>query len=415
MVMHAEAPETGGARIVLRGVDRVMLGRGSTRGTRMIGKSTLRIDLADSRVSVEHATIQRVIGKWLIEDLGSKNGLFIDGQRVERHPLDDGNWIEIGHTFLRFRHSIAGSADADPPSVVRTLMPAFQVELDKVVQVAASKVPVLLRGETGTGKEVMARELHDLSHRTGPFVAINCGAIPTNLVESTLFGHRKGAFSGALENRPGVVVSADGGTLLLDEIGDLPLPQQSALLRVLQESEVVPVGESRPRSVDVRFVAATHRDLDEMVNRERFRGDLLARLAGVRITLPPLRERIEDLGVLVTSILGAAGADGWTIARDAALAMCRHTWPFNVRELEHALRGALATASSRKIELAHLPDELRQPRPAIDRDQIRRDELITHLQKARGNLAAVARAFGTSRSQVHRLLMRFGIDPGAYR
>ena len=411
--MQAEDLGAPGARVFLRDLERVVIGRGPARGTRPLGEGALRIDLPDVRVSVDHAHLHRVLGKWTIEDAGSKNGLFVDGQRVERSPLTDGDWIEIGHTFLRFRDSIA-AGDAGAADDARTMLPAVQIELDKVRLVAAKNVPVLLRGETGSGKEIVARQLHALSHRAGPFVAVNCGAIPANLVEATLFGHRKGAFSGAVEDRPGIVMSADGGTLLLDEVGDLPLEQQTALLRVLQEKEVVPVGESRPRKVDVRFVAATHHDLDALVKRERFRSDLLARLAGVRVTVPPLRERLEDLGILVASILDAAGARGCTLARDAAWAMCCHAWPFNVRELEQALHAALAVAPSRKIELAHLPDALRAPVPA-DRDQVRRDELIACLQEHRGNLAAVARALGTSRTQVHRLLERFRIDAGAYR
>jgi transcriptional regulator of acetoin/glycerol metabolism len=211
-----------------------------------------------------------------------------------------------------------------------------------------------------------------------------------------------------------VVASADGGTLLLDEIGDLPVSQQAALLRVLQEKEVVPVGESRPRKVDVRFIAATHHDLDAMVQKERFRADLLARLAGVRIALPPLRQRIEDLGSLVAAFI--AGTEGCTLARDAAWALCRHPWPFNIRELEQAVTAAQALRTSTRIELAHLPEALRAvPEVAVDRARARRDELIACLRDHHGNLAAVARQLGTSRTQVHRLLERLGIDPRAHR
>jgi DNA-binding NtrC family response regulator len=406
--------------MLLRGLDRVAIGRGPERVTHMLSDDVLRINLPDGRVSVEHAHLQRALGSWTIADAGSKNGIFVNGQRLDRHTLADGDWIEIGHTFLRFRDLVdaAGDSEASDEGApgARTLVPAFQSELDKVSQVAARSVSVLLRGETGSGKEVIARRLHALSRRPGSFVAVNCGAIPSSLVEATLFGHRKGAFSGALVDRPGVVVSADGGTLLLDEIGDLPLAQQAALLRVVQEKEVVPVGDSRPRKVDVRFVAATHHDLDALVHMERFRGDLLARLSGVRITLPPLRERIEDLGILVAAILATAGARTCTFARDAAWALCRHPWPFNVRELDQALNAALALAPSGKIELAHLPAAVRElPAVAVDRDQARREEFLAFMREHRGNLAGVARAMKTSRTQVHRLLERYGIDPSAYR
>ena len=420
VVIQADDPAAAAARMSLSVLDRVVIGRGPARGTRLLGDDVLRIDLADGRVSVEHAHIERGPAGWTIRDAGSKNGLFIDGQRVDSHVLGDGAWIEIGHTFLRFREAIDTAGDsaiaADSLPGIRTVVPSFQLELDKVSQVAASSVPVLLGGETGSGKEVIARRLHALSRRSGPFVAVNCGAIPATLVESTLFGHRKGAFTGAVDDRPGAVASAEGGTLLLDEIGDLPLPQQAALLRVVQEREVVPLGDSRARKVDVRFIAATHHDLDALVQRERFRGDLLARLAGVRITLPPLREHIEDLGILVADILVSARARTKALARDAAWAMCRHTWPFNIRELDQALRAALALAPSGKIELAHLPETLRALPPVVlDRDQARRDELVACLREHHGNLAAVGRKLGTSRTQIHRLLERYGIDPGAYR
>jgi transcriptional regulator with PAS, ATPase and Fis domain len=411
VVIQAEDPRSGGARIGLAGMDRVVIGRGAARGIQRLPDDVVRLDLPDPRVSVHHAEIDRTSGRWTIADAGSKNGLFVNGERVTRQILADGDWIEIGHTFLRFREHVNATTDADAGA--RTLVPSFEAELEKARQIAGKPVPVLLLGETGTGKEVLARWMHAASRRSGPFVAVNCGAIPATLVESTLFGHRKGAFSGAIEDRPGVVASAEGGTLLLDEIGDLPLAQQPALLRVIQEREVVPVGDSRARKVDVRFVAATHHDLDALVRRERFRADLLARLAGVRITLPPLRERLEDLGLLVAAILGA---EATTLARDAAWAMCRHAWPFNVRELEQALAGALAATTTGRIELAHLPPALQAAsRAAADRDEARRDRLLACLREHHGNLAAVARALGTSRAQIHRLLERYAIDPDAHR
>jgi transcriptional regulator with GAF, ATPase, and Fis domain len=246
---------------------------------------------------------------------------------------------------------------------------------------------------------------------------VNCGAIPPLLVEATLFGHRRGSFSGALEDRPGVVRSADGGTLLLDEIGDLPPAAQAALLRVIQEKEVVPVGEARPQKVDVRFVAATHRDLDAMVKTDRFRADLLARLAGVRIVVPPLRERMEDLGIVVSHLLHRLGADRCTLASDAASALWRYPWPLNVREVEQAIAAAIALAGSEQIRLEHLPEAVRSPPPPREPGAPARDrgELIACLRDNAGNLAAVARAFGTSRAQIHRLLERFGIDHRDYR
>jgi len=352
--------------------------------------------------------------------------VFLDGRRLDQGALADGQWIGLGHTFLRFRQRVVAPADAPldlsagemrgPGPDLRTLVPELEGEMDRLQKIAATTVPVLLAGETGSGKEVLARAIHVLSGRTGPFVAVNCGAIPASLVESTLFGHRRGAFSGAAENRPGLVRTADSGTLLLDEIGDLPAGSQAALLRVLQEKEVVPVGEARPQKIDVRFVAATHHDLDALVRRERFRADLLSRLAGLRVAVPPLRERLEDLAILASSLLGRTpGGATCSFSPDAAWALCRHSWPLNIRELEQSLTAAVALSGGGRIQLEHLPDTLRAPQARAARETDRREELVACLRVHAGNLAEVARALGTSRTQIHRLLNRYGIDPAAYR
>jgi transcriptional regulator with PAS, ATPase and Fis domain len=279
-------------------------------------------------------------------------------------------------------------------------------------------VPIELLGESGTGKEVVARALHALSGRAGRLVAVNCGAIAGNLVESELFGSRRGAFSGA-EDRVGHVRTADRGTLLLDEIGDLPLPAQAALLRVLQEGEVVPVGDSVPIAVDVRVIAATHRDLDAKVAAGEFRADLLARLGGLRATLPPLRDRREDLGL----ILAEAGPRALT--REAGRALLAHDWPLNIRELRQAIDAAIALAGDAAIGLEHLPEPVRrahlQPgdEAAVDalsaEDRAVRDRLVELLREHRGNVAAVARSLGKARPQVHRWLRRFHLDADSYR
>jgi transcriptional regulator with GAF, ATPase, and Fis domain len=255
-------------------------------------------------------------------------------------------------------------------------------------------------------------------------VAVNCGAIPANLVESELFGYRKGAFSGAVEDRPGLVRSADHGTLFLDEIGDLPPSSQAALLRVLQQHEVMPVGGSRPVQVDIRVMAATHRDLDEMVDNEEFRRDLFARLAGYRVELPRLVDRKADLGLLVGTLL-ATIAPGATLESDAARLLFFHDWPLNIRELEQCLRTASVLAGNAPIEIEHLPEAVRAPREAPPNrpappqlsaeDQQRRAELLDHLRETRGNISAVARAMGKDRKQIQRWIKRFEIDADAFR
>ena len=230
-----------------------------------------------------------------------------------------------------------------------------------IERVAPSSVPVLVQGETGTGKELVARALHDGSpRRDRPFLAENCAAIAENLLESELFGHRKGAFTGAVADRPGHLVAADGGTVFLDEIGDMPMAMQAKLLRVLQDGEVRAVGANTTRKVDVRVVAATHRDLPAAVAAGEFREDLLFRLNVVTLHLPPLRERGDDVRAIATGLLPAIAEE---IGRDATLAaaaldvLARWDWPGNVRELENELRRAVALSGA-VIEPADLSERL---------------------------------------------------------
>ena len=285
---------------------------------------------------------------------------------------------------------------------------------------------MLVQGETGTGKELVAKAVHQLSGREGPLRAVNCGALPRSLLESELFGFRKGAFSGAGEDRLGLVRSADKGTLFLDEIGDLPLDGQAALLRVLQEGEVHPIGAAGPISVDVRFVAATHRDLARMGQQGQFREDLLARLNGFSVTLPPLRDRREDLGALVEHFVqrcAPARAVSMALAPAVVRVLNAHHWPGNVRELEKAVDTALLLTSNNVIELEHLPESVRAANATLTgarlaegggSDTVKR-ALEDLLDKHRGNVSAAAAAMRTSRMQVHRLCRRFGIDLRHYR
>ncbi|MCC6525910.1 MAG: sigma 54-interacting transcriptional regulator, partial [Polyangiaceae bacterium] len=305
------------------------------------------------------------MGSWVLEDLRSKNGTRLDGAPVERAALSDGALIECGHSFLVFRSVPDVPRDAvieegpDRVGALATFHVPFGRELARLAAVAPTDVPVLLCGETGTGTEVAARAVHERSGRAGAFVAVNCGALPASLVEAELFGSRKGAYTGADAEREGLVRAARAGTLFLDEVGDLPLPAQPALLRVLQEREVVPVGATRAERVDFRLVSATHRDLAALGAEERFRADLHARLAGFTLSLPPLRARAEDLGLLVAELLGRAGAPSPVrLEHEAARALLRHAWPLNVRELDRALAAALALAGGEPIGLEHLPAEL---------------------------------------------------------
>ena len=418
VVLEAGHPRAS-RRHLLRDTTRAILGRGRT-ATSHRANGVLRLELPDPHLSVDHVALERELGRWVIRDLGSKNGVRVNGERIEQRALDDRDWIEVGETFLRYRvldvpDAIGDDASGDGGASV---VPASEQATRRLIEAAPSPVSVLLLGESGVGKEVAARALHEYSRRPGAFVAVNCAGLVETLAAATLFGHRRGAYTGAIDDRPGAIRASHRGTLLLDEIADLPLATQGALLRVLQEREVVPVGDTAGVAVDVRFVAATLRDLSREVEEGRFRVDLYARLAGLRVTLPPLRERIEDLGTLVAATLARhAGGREIGLSRAAAWALCRHRWPLNIRELEQALAAALAVARGDRIELEHLRDHVHEA-PAVGAPPspgARRDELVALLREHHGNLAAVARALHTSRAQVHRLLRRFDLAPTGFR
>ncbi len=292
--------------------------------------------------------------------------------------------------------------------------------LELIERAAEYKATVLLTGESGTGKEVLARAIHAQSaRRQAAFVAVNCGAIPETLLESELFGHAKGAFTGADRARRGLFEEADGGTLFLDEIGELPLPLQVKLLRVLQEEEVRPVGESKARRVDVRVLAATARDLEAEVAAGRFREDLFYRLNVLRVAVPPLRERREDIPLLVDHFLGQSrvslGKDVRGIADDALARLVRYDWPGNVRELENVIERALILTDGDRLTLADLPDAIARPEApspaeatatadfslAAARRRFETDFIREALAAAKGNRTHAARLLGIS----HRALL----------
>ena len=432
LVLECGRPRAGSVRYRLSDLSVVQLGRGGERRAEKLG-TELTVRIPDKWMSSKHAKIEPSFGRWVLVDTESKNGSIVDGHTTKRAVLTDGSLIELGHSLLIFFERLPIDADAPAlceltpdqgvPGLV-TLLPEWQAELDRIKQIASSEIPMLIEGESGTGKEVIARAIHVLSGRKGPFIAVNCGALPENLVESELFGYNKGAFSGAQSDHPGLVRSADGGTLFLDEIGDLPPSSQAALLRVLQEREVMPVGGTRAVPIDLRVVAATHRDLDDMVAEQSFRHDLFARLAGFRIEVPPLAERRTDLGVLIGALhtrIFPADHPGFDI--DAARLLLRYPWPLNVRELEQALATAQVLAGAELVRADHLPDTVRSgrppgaPRPVVlnETDQKVRDQVVAALREHQGNVSAVARALDKDRKQIQRWIKRFGLDPTSYR
>ena len=432
LVLECARPRAGSMRFRLSELTGIALGRGAERRAEKTG-TELTVRVPDKWMSSRHARIEPSFGRWVLTDTESKNGSIVDGHTTKRAVLTDGSLIELGHTLFIFFERMP--IDVDAPGLIEvapteglqglvTLMPAWHVELLRMKQIASSEIPMLIEGESGTGKEVLARAIHDLSGRRGAFVPVNCGALPENLVESELFGYKKGAFSGAQTDHPGLVRSADGGTLFLDEIGDLPPSSQAALLRVLQEREVMPVGGTRSVPIDLRVVAATHRDLDDMVAEQSFRHDLFARLAGFRVTVPTLSERRTDLGLMIGTLhtrIFPPEHPGFDI--DAARLLLRYPWPLNVRELEQALATAHVLAGAEPIRAEHLPDSIRTgrppgaPRPVVlsEGDQKVRDQVVTALREHGGNVSAVARALDKDRKQIQRWIKRFGLDPDAYR
>jgi sigma-54 dependent transcriptional regulator, acetoin dehydrogenase operon transcriptional activator AcoR len=429
VALECERPLAGPDSFSLRGIDTVVIGRGARRSARHPLPSALELEVPDGWMSATHVELKRSDDSWTVVDGGSKNGTMVDGRRISEALIDDGAVLQLGRTFFRFRTDFADreatlETNETLPSQrqLSTFSPAFADVVARLRAVAPTRVPVLIRGETGTGKEVLARALHASSRRHGAFVAVNSGAIAPSLLEAELFGHRKGAFSGADRDHPGLIQASDGGTLFLDEIGDLSLAGQAALLRVIQESEVMPVGGTQPHRLDLRVVAATHRDIHQLAREDRFRSDLLARLDGVTLEVPPLRDRPEDIAILIPVLLVKLAPErpDVALAPDAARALLEYHWPLNVRELEQALACGLALSGLQTIELKHLPRTLHEQPKHVQRQLTpeevgHRDELILCLGKHLGNLSAVARDLGKGRTQVVRWMSRYGLDAEAFR
>ncbi|MEO8706515.1 MAG: sigma 54-interacting transcriptional regulator [Kofleriaceae bacterium] len=428
-IVNAEDPRLPSSYHSLDDLDEVSFHRGPRSATR--SGRTLRLAFDDGRISSAHGRLRRFGSRWTLDDPTSRNGCMVDGEVTRAAGMTDGSVLELGRSFFVFRQTrfapelparFAGDFEASAlPAQLATFSPALTVDHVALERLAPSAVSIVLSGETGTGKEVAARAIHALSRREGAFVAVNCGALPATLVEAELFGYRRGAFSGAVADRRGLIRSADGGTLFLDEIGELPLPAQAALLRVLQEREVVPIGDDRPVAVDLRIVAATLRDLDEAVEDERFRGDLRARLTGHTVVLPTLRERREDFGLLLSALLERLAPQPIRFAPAALRLLLAHHWPDNIRELEQVLRTAIALTPDATIDVDHLPASVTAPRPAAPPEDIDpedsqlRQTLVAQLAAHAGNVKHVADALGKQRAQIYKWVTRLGIDLAAYR
>jgi transcriptional regulator of acetoin/glycerol metabolism len=416
-------PRTGmpATQLLRQGDGEIIIGRDASCSVRLDG----------SEVSRRHAALRRDDGSPLLVDLGSHNGIRVNGQVVASAQLGLGDVVRIGGWI-----GVVASAPSDFAEIAPGLWggAVLQAALAPLQRAAASSLTIVLEGETGTGKEIVTRSLHQWSGRPGPLVAVNCAALPEGLAEGELFGYRRGAFTGADRASPGFFRSAQGGTLLLDEVSDLPLPLQAKLLRVLQEGEVQPLGEMRPVPVDVRIVVASQQPLMDAVRDGRFRADLLARLDGLTVNLPPLRRRKEDVPSLFSHVLGeqtqgkAPAVDG-----DLVEQLCVHDWPFNVRELVQLVRQLLILHPGESLLGArHLPARigLREvpsvPAAATGRsfarpatlpasEPVELPALLVALRAAGGNVTRAAAMLGITRQRAYRLMESHAVDLEAIR
>jgi two-component system, NtrC family, response regulator GlrR len=319
----------------------------------------------------------------------------------------------------------ADSGDRDWLGEFITHSPAVEETLRQARLVAQSEASVFIRGASGTGKELLARAIHRASRRSDkPFVAVNCAAIPENLLESELFGHKKGSFTGAMYDHKGLFPTADGGTLFLDEIGDMPLPLQAKLLRVLQDGEVRPVGATQSVPVDVRIISATHRDIDAQLKAGQFREDLYYRLNVVSISLPPLSERREDIVPLATHFLRATAEryakDVQAFAPDALELLLAAPWPGNVRQLLNLVEQVVALSSSRIVPASLVQQALREePKPLASLEEARRgfeqEYLVRILRMTRGNVTQAAKLAHRNRTEFYKLLERHRLEPRMFK
>ena len=428
-------------------------------GVATVGRGpTNDVALDDPAASRRQTIIRADEDGYLVSDLGSANGTLLNGSRILAPArLRTGDEILVGATRIRFVGDPSPELDAEQPpedsthlsdssagasrgpstSVLLGSSPEMEQLFHLIEKAAASPLPTLIEGETGTGKELVARAIHQASRSAkGPFLPVNCAAVPENLLESELFGHRRGSFTGATADHEGLFEAAQGGTVFLDEMGEMPLSMQPKVLRVLQEGEVTRIGEIRPRKVGFRLVAATNRDLLQEVERGTFRGDLFYRISAFPIRIPALRERRSDVPLLVESFLGAAARrQGKRVGpvTDAAMrALVAFDWPGNVRELQNEVQRAVALgAPGQRIDVQHLSPKLTGGDEASDaspdrtptspglassrgslreaRDAFEARYIAQVLEQQGGSVLKAARVLGLTRAGLYKKLKEFGL------
>jgi transcriptional regulator with AAA-type ATPase domain len=409
------------------------------RGATVFGReSDVDVSLSGNSVSRAHAEIRwEGAGVPMLRDLDSRNGVFLNGRRVVQAPLRNhdvlrmGDWVGVLTTVPSGSDDCGDGGDQENwkleevatgywagPVLLATLAPARLI--------AQTELSIVIQGETGAGKEGAARAIHAWSNRSGPFLALNCATLPETLAESELFGFRKGAFTGADRPSPGFLRAAHGGTLFLDEIADLSLPVQAKLLRAIQEREVVPLGETKPVAIDVRILAAGHVPMREAVRKNRFRDDLYARLKGFIIEIPPLRERVEEIPLLLSKLLGQRCPSAQIPRFDAGAVetLCTHRWPHNMRDLTSLVTRLLAlhpgSDTFDRAKVIDLLDTEAQEAETVRGAKVGRGDaeqttvspdvetILAALQRHRGNVRRVAIDLGISRNRLYRLMEKDG-------
>jgi DNA-binding NtrC family response regulator len=421
----------GGIFIVIKGPDRGEAVRLTNNGQAVSFGSgaNCSLVLTDKTVSRKHVEAQLIGDEVMMIDCGSTNGTFIQGSRFERISIGFGAEIKLGRTVIKF---LPDEEIVDPE-------PSQQAAFGTIVggdtkmrqmftlleEVGATNATVLIEGETGTGKELIAEEIHNHSpRRDGPFVVFDCGSVPRELIESMLFGHVKGSFTGAITDRRGAFAEAHGGTIFLDEIGEMALDLQPSLLRVLDKRAVRKVGSNTYEKIDVRVIAATNRDLRAEVAKKTFREDLYYRLAVIRVSVPPLRERGSDIPLLTHHFMQAFG-QGLDVTPEDMAKLQRHAWPGNVRELRNVVERACLLSRGNTI---NIDDALvHEAAPALGIrtdlpfkeakgqlvDMFERKYIDDLMRKHKMNLSAAAREAQIDRKHLRELIRKYGLDPRA--
>src|SRR4051812_28840420 len=389
----------------------------------------------DRTASRHHFEVQYTERGYLLVDLNSTNGTFLDGRRIERAYLSPGSQMRAGSSTLTFSPideevTVEPDRDGQLGDMIGQSVKMRQI-FGLIKKIAPMDVSVVIQGETGTGKELVARAIHENSSRKkGPMVVLDCGAIPPNLIESELFGHEKGAFTGAVASRPGAFERANGGTIFLDELGELRLDLQPKLLRVLENREVRRVGGNEVLEVDVRLIAATNRDLVKEIQAGNFREDLYFRLSVIGIQLPPLRQRRDDIPHILRKeladpeIVSKHGRKRFTAG--ALSVLMAYPWPGNIRELMNVLSHVLTFTDGEEIDVSHLPARVQgqqkeQPLPFNEHlsfkdakeqllENFEREYITQVLRRCDGNISRAARESGLHRKSIERLVKKYALD-----